>query len=236
VYEVGLKKEFEGSNSPDFLGRAMIEKRLRDKIEQLIARASGISDMPFGDRTEEWKAKGEAWVTEAVNAVELAVPDYMNAYRRRMVTASQFLIPLPERVPVIASLLRSLLGDIDAGLVGTFKTKVQAETFDNFLDHAVAYHCAAGFRTNILLLNHVRGPRLTGLRASCAFCEIHSMDLQSTHLVGAVADLSGKLFSMFQSGLISRLTATTKTAGHVIAWLTPRHPCKEMPKAMLTGG
>lgn len=117
----------------------MIEKRLRDKIEQLIARASGISDVPFGDRTEEWKANGEAWVTEAVNAVELAVPDYINAYRRRMVTASQFLIPLPERVPVIASLLRSLLGDIDAGLVGTFKTKVQAETFDNFLDHAVAH-------------------------------------------------------------------------------------------------
>ena len=44
-----------------------------------------------------------------------------------------------ERVETIASLLRSLLADIDAGLIGTLKTKVQAETFEDFLEHAVAY-------------------------------------------------------------------------------------------------
>ena len=117
----------------------MIEKQLRNKIEQLIARAPGIANVPIMERTEEWKANGEAWVTESVNAVELAVPDFYNAYRKRMAGAAVVPFPLPERVPLIASLLRSLLGDIDAGLVGTFKTKVQAETFDDFLDHAVAY-------------------------------------------------------------------------------------------------
>ena len=116
----------------------MIDKALREKIEQLIARAPGIADAPIMDRSVQWRADGEAWVVEANNAVRLAVPDYLNAYRSRMATAAIFG-PIPERVPLIAALLRSLLADIDAGLIGTLKTKVQAETFDDFLDHAVAY-------------------------------------------------------------------------------------------------
>ncbi len=70
--------------------------------------------------------------------VQLAVPDFLNAYRGRMATVT-FLGPMSERVETIASLLRSLLADIDAGLIGTLKTKVQAETFEDFLDHAEAY-------------------------------------------------------------------------------------------------
>ena len=90
-------------------------------------------------RTEQWKAVGEAWVVEAVNAVELAVPDFLNAYRRGLAAAKISLIPLPERVPRIAALLEALLADIDAGLVSTLANAVRAETFENFLDHAVAY-------------------------------------------------------------------------------------------------
>jgi hypothetical protein len=39
----------------------MIEKRLRDKIGDLIARAAGIANASFDERTEQWKADGEAW-------------------------------------------------------------------------------------------------------------------------------------------------------------------------------
>lgn len=66
------------------------------------------------------------------------MPDFLNAYRQKMVTGAIYG-PLPERVPMIASLLRSLLGDIDAGLVATLSTAIRAETFNDFLDHAVAY-------------------------------------------------------------------------------------------------
>ncbi|HEX5517740.1 MAG TPA: hypothetical protein VFX32_09085, partial [Pseudolabrys sp.] len=117
----------------------MIEKALRDKIEQLIARAPAIANADFMERTEKWKADGEAWVIEAVNVVELAVPDFLNAYRQGLAAAKFSIIPLPERVPRIASLLQSLLGDIDAGLVSTLANAVRAETFDNFLDHAIEY-------------------------------------------------------------------------------------------------
>lgn len=116
----------------------MIEKKLRDKIEQLIARAPALEGKaPITEETR-WKAAGEAWCTEAVNAVELAVPDVFNAYRSRMTTAALFG-STPQRVTLIASLLRSLLNDIDAGLVSTLANAIRAETFDNFLDHAVAY-------------------------------------------------------------------------------------------------
>jgi hypothetical protein len=125
----------------------MIEKKLRDKIEQLIDRAPTYADdssiEAIMQRTERWQADGEAWVVEATNVVELAVPDFINAYRMRMRIAT-LGGPVVERVHSIASLLRSLLADIDAGLIGTLKTKVQAETFEDFLDHAIAYRNRGG--------------------------------------------------------------------------------------------
>jgi len=120
----------------------MIEKKLRDKIEQLIDRAPTYADDSSVEaimrRTDRWFADGEAWIVEAENVVTLAVPDFLNAYRKRMVTAT-IGGAMPEQVQLIASLLRSLLDNIDEGLIGTLKTKVQAETFEDFLDHAVAY-------------------------------------------------------------------------------------------------
>lgn len=118
----------------------MVEKALRDKIEQLIFRAPGIANADhFNGRAEQWKAHGEAWVAEAVNVVDLAVPDFLNAYRNGLAQAKFSIIPLPERVPRIATLLRSLLTDIDAGLVSTIANTIRAKTFENFLDHAEAY-------------------------------------------------------------------------------------------------
>lgn len=104
----------------------MIEKVLRDKIENLIARAPGIANVSIMERTIEWQADGEAWITEAVNAVAIAVPDLLNTYRRRMLELTVVPQPLPECVPRIASLLRSLLTDIDAGLVATLVASASA--------------------------------------------------------------------------------------------------------------
>jgi len=122
--------------------RGMIEKKLRDKITQLIDRTSTYTDAQIMERTERWNADGEAWIVEAKNVVELAVPEFGNAYRMRVATT--FIGPVLERVQLIASLLRSILADIDAGLIGTLKTKVQAETFEDFLEHAVAYRNRGG--------------------------------------------------------------------------------------------
>lgn len=44
-----------------------------------------------------------------------------------------------QKLLTIAAMLQSMLADVDAGLAATLANAIRAETFDNFLDHAVAY-------------------------------------------------------------------------------------------------
>ena len=44
-----------------------------------------------------------------------------------------------EKVLSMAAILRSMLADVDAGLVSTLANAIRAEAFANFLDHAVEY-------------------------------------------------------------------------------------------------
>jgi len=46
---------------------------------------------------------------------------------------------IPEAVGKVAEILRQLLSDMDAGLLGSVADRARAETFDNFLDHGQAY-------------------------------------------------------------------------------------------------
>ena len=53
----------------------MFEKRVREKIAQLIEpRAQPYVDTPSTGRDGRWEADGHAWIAEAVNVVELALP------------------------------------------------------------------------------------------------------------------------------------------------------------------
>jgi hypothetical protein len=66
-----------------------------------------------------------------------AIPSPQNPYRDQIERDDR---PLEvQRVASIAEMLRSLLPDIDAGLLGDLGNQVRAETFDNFLDHGEAY-------------------------------------------------------------------------------------------------
>ena len=116
----------------------MFEKRVREKIAQLIERAQPYVDTPSTGRDERWEADGHAWIAEAVNVVELALPNPLQTYRGQLFAAT-LVSPVVKRVQRVAALLRSLLADVDAGLVGTVVNKIRAEAFDRFLDHAVEY-------------------------------------------------------------------------------------------------
>jgi len=74
----------------------------------------------------------------ALNVVRLALPDLFQPYRQQIELAMS--IPtVRQKVLTIAAMLKSMLADVDAGLVATLANAIRAETFDNFLDHAVAY-------------------------------------------------------------------------------------------------
>jgi hypothetical protein len=119
----------------------MIEKNVRTKIEELINRAPPLAPSRSGlPRDSQHINQCEGWITEALNIIEVAVPQADNAYRRRVTGIGEKSGSLPQRVGSIAEILRALLADIDAGLLRTLANRITAETFENFLEHAERYH------------------------------------------------------------------------------------------------
>jgi hypothetical protein len=117
----------------------MIEDRARQKIEKLIERAIALYNVPAQQRDPAWLAQGLSWITEVLNVVELCIPTADQAYRREISRLAQVGGNTGERIQRVSVLLQAMLGDIDAGLIGNLGNKVRAETFDNFLDHALEY-------------------------------------------------------------------------------------------------
>jgi hypothetical protein len=117
----------------------MIEKNIRQKIEQLIARAKAIPQTTSGmaaDRTQYNVC--EAWLTEAMNVIQVAIPQPENAYRTKIDTLAK-RTSKNSSVKSAELIFESLLSDIDAGLLGNLGDKIAAGLFDDFLDHAEAY-------------------------------------------------------------------------------------------------
>src|ERR1019366_1141446 len=102
----------------------MIEENIKRKIADLIHRARTISDTDGIPRNEQHYAACEGWLAEARNVIQLAVPMPQNAYRQRIEEVTN-----PEGKAIVrcvmsaAEILRVLLPDIDAGLVGDLGNK-----------------------------------------------------------------------------------------------------------------
>ena len=118
----------------------MIEHNIRAKILDLVGRSGRLNITTTGvARDTQHLSECRAWITEALNVTELAVPLPNNAYRRQIAKIGEGSWSYPSRVASIAEIFRALLTDIDAGLLGDLANKIRAETFDNFLDHAELY-------------------------------------------------------------------------------------------------
>jgi hypothetical protein len=113
----------------------VIGDNVRRKIQDLITRAPSLVG-DGGLRDEHHVAQCSAWITEALNVISYAIPSPQNAYRAQIEGNRNYEV---QRVASIAETLRSLLPDIDAGLLGDLGNRVRAEAFDNFLDHGQAY-------------------------------------------------------------------------------------------------
>jgi hypothetical protein len=92
----------------------MIEANVRQKIENLILRARQLDSIPGGIARDSWElATCDAWVTEALNVVEMAVPSPNNAYRQRVKTMAKGSGGALQSVRSMAITLVGLLADID---------------------------------------------------------------------------------------------------------------------------
>ena len=115
----------------------MIEDNIRRKIQDLVERSRALVGADDMARDIHHVAQCKGWITEALNVTELAVPMPKNAYRVHIEMAGGGTTL--QRVASIGEMLRALLSDIDAGLLGHLGNKIRAETFDDFLDHAEFY-------------------------------------------------------------------------------------------------
>jgi hypothetical protein len=117
----------------------MLEGGVRKKIEDLIRRSTQIAPPGLTLKNKEHKAACESWITEALNIIDFAVPIEDNPYKKAITRLGKGSGLFLDRVIAMASILASLLSDLDAGLIADFGNKIRAETFDDFLEHADAY-------------------------------------------------------------------------------------------------
>ena len=141
-----------------------VEKAVVNRIKALIEKGMPLS--PAGKKgyallfEEEQAIAG--WLTSASHAVELVIGSSLNAYTKqcgRVLAAystSNVLGPSAassrksECVGEMVSVLENLLADVEAGLISSLEDRIRAETFDDFLDHAVEYHKAGRKESGVI--------------------------------------------------------------------------------------
>lgn len=121
-----------------------VEENIKNRIADLIAQGQQLRKGNQHDqvRSEEHRQQCVAWFAPAQNMIQVVCPNPDNAYRKR----SEEIIKVGRGLTVhggvgeITDLLANLMTDIDLGLISSVINRVRAETFDDFLDHAEAYH------------------------------------------------------------------------------------------------
>jgi hypothetical protein len=120
-----------------------IEDKILQRLAELIKQSTTLSvGNEYGQCVEERQlAECSAWITAAQNAIHLVFASPAAPYRQktdRIANASHGYA-IHNAVAELASVLRNMVVDANAGLLASVANQARAETFDDFLDHADAY-------------------------------------------------------------------------------------------------
>lgn len=121
-----------------------VEKALRERIERLIAERRELSRQTDENGQAQSSAQMQqcaGGIAAALHAIEAASGGSRNAYSTaaERIAAKEHGWAIPDAVGDVAEILGRLLYDVDTGLLGSITDRARAETFDNFLDHGMAY-------------------------------------------------------------------------------------------------
>jgi hypothetical protein len=120
-----------------------IEESIRARLTQLISESASLSVGNHNDQCVDPRhsAACSAWITAAQNAVHLAITESDAPYRKKAdcIAEDRHGYLIHHAVGEFASVLSALLKDGDAGLLASVGDHARAETFDDFLDHAIHY-------------------------------------------------------------------------------------------------
>lgn len=120
-----------------------IEERILQRVTELIERSKTLSiGNEYGQCVVvKQRAECSAWITAAQNAVHLVFASPNAPYRLKTdrIAGRSHSFTIHEAVGELASVLRNMIVDANAGLLASVANQTRAETFDDFLDHADAY-------------------------------------------------------------------------------------------------
>jgi len=120
-----------------------IEEKVRKKFEELINAGDRLKHgNEHGQvRNEEHRQECSGWLASAQNIVHLVVNNPGNPYRTSVdkICATNRGYCVQESVGEFSVILKSLLKDIDQGLLASIEDQTKATVFDDFLDHAKEY-------------------------------------------------------------------------------------------------
>lgn len=120
-----------------------IDERVRSKFDALIKSGDQLKHgNEYGQvRDEAHKQDCVAWLASAQNIVHLVVTDSGNPYRSSVdkICGSDRGYCTQTSVGDVTVMLKSLLQDIDLGLLASIEDQTRAAVFDDFLDHAKEY-------------------------------------------------------------------------------------------------
>ena len=120
-----------------------VEERILQRVTELIEQSKTLSiGNEYGQCVgEKQLAECSAWITAAQNAVHLVFASPNAPYRLKTdrIAGGSHGYTIHAAVGELASVLRNMVVDANAGLLASVANQARAETFDDFLDHADAY-------------------------------------------------------------------------------------------------
>jgi hypothetical protein len=120
-----------------------IEEKLRKKFEDLISSGDGLKcGNEYGQiRSEQHRQECIGWLASAQNIVHLVVSNSGNPYRMSVdkICTSDHGYHTHDSVGEVTVILKSLMKDIELGLIASIEAQTRASVFDDFLHHAKEY-------------------------------------------------------------------------------------------------
>lgn len=120
-----------------------LEERIENKFKELITEGGQLK---HGNEHGQVKSADHAhsckgWLTSAQNLVHLVVSSPNNPYQSNVdkICSTKRGYCVQESVGEVTVILKSLLNDINNGLLASVENQTKALVFDDFLDHAKAY-------------------------------------------------------------------------------------------------
>jgi hypothetical protein len=120
-----------------------VEEKILQRLAELIEQGKTLSvGNEYGQCVQEKQiADCSAWITAAQNAVHLVFASPTAPYRQKAdrIAGRSHGYVIHTAVGELASVLRNMVIDANAGLLASVANQARAETFDDFLDHGDAY-------------------------------------------------------------------------------------------------